>query len=520
MANNKYVIKYGDTLSGIAAANNTTVENLMKLNGISDPNKIYAGNELILSAGDNTSGTKLGDMTGGSKVNYQYNGTPTTMPTFGKLPTNPTYDTTKWDDTAKGSAALGAYNTAKDAVTGYKDFTFSQQGWLDEILGNIKNYGDFSYDLNGDALYQQYKDKYIQQGKMAMADTMGQAAAMTGGYGNSYAQSVGQQAYQAQLEKLNDIVPQLYQMALDRYNMGKEDLYNQYGMLSSERQNEYGLHQDGYQKLLDALGIAQSDYYNGADLFHTEQNTANGVAGQKFDDAMALWDADTAQKWQQWNADETLRQYGNSEWWKNEEWEYGKDRDAKADEKWQKEFDAANVSDNVVGGSVTGGVSEYDDEGNLIVSPGTITSYSQIPSDILKKAGTFKSNDDLADWAYGLADTLVISPEVADQLIAANMDANEKYNEVTDEKGNTTRTVSYSQMIESFDGWEMETDGGGNLFGIDRDAVVKAPNGKSMTLIELKKTLIAEGMDESVAQKKIKALQQKLGISSNWLFGW
>ena len=201
-----------------------------------------------------------------------------------KLKLDP-YDTTKWDDTEKGKTALDAYNTASKAVTGYGDFKFSQQGWLDDIMDNIKNYGKFSYDLNGDALYQQYKDKFVQQGKMAMQDTMGQAAAMTGGYGNSYAQSVGQQAYQAQLQNLNDVVPELYQLALDRYNMGKEDLYNQYGLASTERQNEYGVYQDKYGRLTDAYGVASDAYYNGANMFHTEQSNQNSVTSQKISQA-------------------------------------------------------------------------------------------------------------------------------------------------------------------------------------------------------------------------------------------
>ena len=57
------------------------------------------------------------------------------------------------------------------------------------------NRKEFSYDLNGDMLYQQMKDQYQVLGKTAMQDTMGEAAALTGGYGNTYAQSVGQQTY-------------------------------------------------------------------------------------------------------------------------------------------------------------------------------------------------------------------------------------------------------------------------------------------------------------------------------------
>lgn len=259
------------------------------------------------------------------------------------------------------------------------------QAQLDDAMKKILNREKFSYDLNGDALYQQLRDKYIQQGKMAMKDTIGRASAMTGGYGNSYAQSIGQQAYDAQLQDLNDIVPELYQLALDKYN--------------------------------------------------TE-------SGKKYT--------------------------------KNPE---------------------------------TGKIEEVVEDAG-------------IPADISKKASTFTNNDDLADWAYGMASAGAITEEQADQLITDNMDRNEKYTEQTDEQGNKTRVASYSQMMENFDAWERVTKGGVNLLGIDKDAVVRSPDGKTMTLLELKQKLIDEGMDETAAQNKIKALQQKLGISYNWLFGW
>lgn len=49
MANVTYVVKWGDTLRSIASKYNTTVSNLVKLNKIADPNKIIAGETLIIS---------------------------------------------------------------------------------------------------------------------------------------------------------------------------------------------------------------------------------------------------------------------------------------------------------------------------------------------------------------------------------------------------------------------------------------------------------------------------------------
>ena len=97
-----------------------------------------------------------------------------------------------------------------------------------EALDAYMNRPDFRYDANGDALYRHYKDQYTELGKRAMQDTMGQVAALTGGYGSSYAQNVGQQAYQSYLSKADDVIPALYQLAYDRYRDKTDRLYKAY----------------------------------------------------------------------------------------------------------------------------------------------------------------------------------------------------------------------------------------------------------------------------------------------------
>ena len=66
-------------------------------------------------------------------------------------------------------------------------YTSQWAGKADAALDAIGSRKAFSYDLNADALYRQYRDQYIRQGRRAMEDTMGAAAGLTGGYGNSYA---------------------------------------------------------------------------------------------------------------------------------------------------------------------------------------------------------------------------------------------------------------------------------------------------------------------------------------------
>ena len=123
-------------------------------------------------------------------------------------------------------------------------YTYANQGMLDDLMKQRNNYKQFNYDVNGDALYQQYKDQYTAQGKMAMNDTMAQAQAMTGGYGNSYAQSVGQQAYQGYMQQLTNKIPELYQLAYDKYNNDKSDLDKRISLLNEENDRGYARYRD------------------------------------------------------------------------------------------------------------------------------------------------------------------------------------------------------------------------------------------------------------------------------------
>lgn len=125
---------------------------------------------------------------------------------------------------------------------------------LSQLYDRIMNREKFSYDLNGDALYQQYKDRYQNLGRQAMMDTMGNATALTGGYGSSYATTAGNQAYQQYLQQLNDIVPELYQQAYNRYTQEGNDLLNQYNLA-------YGRYRDAVGDWENERSYANSDYW-------------------------------------------------------------------------------------------------------------------------------------------------------------------------------------------------------------------------------------------------------------------
>lgn len=133
---------------------------------------------------------------------------------------------------------------------------------LKQVMDRILNREDFRYNLAGDALYRQYRNQAERSGRLAMEDTMGKAAALTGGYGNSYAQSVGQQAYNQELDRLADRIPELYNLAMSQYQLQSQGLQQKYDLLSGARQQEYQQYQDGlaaWQKEADQLWQRYTD---------------------------------------------------------------------------------------------------------------------------------------------------------------------------------------------------------------------------------------------------------------------
>lgn len=227
-----------------------------------------------------------------------------------------------------------------------------QSAWqtqLDETLNKILNREKFTYDLNGDALYQQYKDQYMLQGQQAMMDTMGQAQAMTGGYGNSYAQTAGQQTYQGYLQQLNDRVPELYQLALDQYNREGEDLYNQYGIYADRENLDYSRYRDtvsDYNTELerlteDARYQGETDYGKYMDAYEM----AYGQHRDSVSDWQSAMDRADNDYWNQYNRDYTQysndRDFSYAQHIDDRNLAYQQERDKVADKQWQDEFDEA-----------------------------------------------------------------------------------------------------------------------------------------------------------------------------------
>lgn len=139
-------------------------------------------------------------------------------------------------------------------------FQSQYENKLNELYDSILNRDKFSYNFNADPMYQMYKDKYTQQGKTAMEDTLGRANAMNGGYGSSYAQSAGQQTYQNYLNELNNVIPTLRNQAYQEYQDEQQRMLQNYQLTNDAYNREYGQYRDSVSDWQADRSFNQSAY--------------------------------------------------------------------------------------------------------------------------------------------------------------------------------------------------------------------------------------------------------------------
>ena len=293
-------------------------------------------------------------------------------------------------------------------------------GQLNDTIQQILNQEKFSYDVNQDALYQQYADQYTRQGKLASMDTMGQAAALTGGYGSSYGQSVGQQAYQAYLQQLNEVVPELYGMALDQHNQERQQLYDQAALMAQMEDQEYGRYMDSMNAYL-----TERDYLTGR--FDTERDYDYG-------------------KW----ADG--RDFGYGQFIDDRNMGYQKERDQVADQQWQKEYDFAmqqylDSQKASSSGSSSGNPGSYDGGSDYTANPGwdteTIKAFQQahgLTVDGIWGPKTAAAYDSDPDWTGGPGTG---NDDYYDQLLGAVSTAKGAYSK----QDYATRQQTYQETV-------------------------------------------------------------------------
>ncbi len=191
-----------------------------------------------------------------------------------KQTNRPTY---KKSDTVK-KAEKKLSNWEKNSPGEY-DSKYSEQ--IEGILNDILNREKFSYNLNADPLYEQYRELYTQNGKKAMMDTVGEATALTGGYSNSYAVTAGSQAYHEYLNELNEVALDLRDRAYEQYGDEGEKLFEDITLLRS-------LDGDDYDKYLNEL----ERYYKDGEYLLERLTAMSDAEYKQFLQTVDAWEND------------------------------------------------------------------------------------------------------------------------------------------------------------------------------------------------------------------------------------
>ena len=177
--------------------------------------------------------------------------------------------TKKYQSTANNAPT---YNESGKTKSAYNQWTSYEKNnkpgeyagtWADVLNQKVTNYinqDPYSYKSQNDASYQAAKDQYTKTGQQAMKDTMAQASALTGGYGNTYSQSVGQQQYNAQMDNLSQKAIEYEQQAYNRYVSDREQQLNTINALQNLDNTEYSRNRDAINDYNTFLNYLQNKY--------------------------------------------------------------------------------------------------------------------------------------------------------------------------------------------------------------------------------------------------------------------
>ena len=164
-----------------------------------------------------------------------------------------------------------------DRIKGNKPGEY-QSEYASQISGtqdalNKMNEKGFAYDYTKDLAYQQYKSRYTRGAELNSEDTAARAASRSGGYGNSWATSSGQTAYQSTMAGLSDAADSLYDQAYNEYTTKKNDLTSRLSALQSQEKLAQDTYNTNLNNYYNQLGNAQTEYADA--VAAKQQKTAN-----------------------------------------------------------------------------------------------------------------------------------------------------------------------------------------------------------------------------------------------------
>lgn len=148
-------------------------------------------------------------------------------------------------DGTKSSKVGDAVVFEKDKT--YNTYTSPYANKISDAIKSLKN-KKFTYDLESDPVWQSYKQQFLREADRSAADTLGNVAGMTGGMPSSYAASAATQAANYQKSQLTDKIPELYELAYNKYQGDYNQDYNYLQLLNEADNTGYGRWADAWDR--------------------------------------------------------------------------------------------------------------------------------------------------------------------------------------------------------------------------------------------------------------------------------
>lgn len=295
-----YTIKYGDTLSGIAKANNTDVNTLMGLNPyITNANKIYAGKTLNLPTQQATTQTVQQP----TQVTAPVQSTPT--------PTTPTKTTQQLAQEYASQQTSNVSNDAQALLSQYEKIAEQQK----LALKNQQQLTNNQINAQRDDVMQVYNDNarqaYINSmlGKKTVEQQLSQAGLNTSGLvGNAYAN-----------------VENAYGNNLANLQKNRDNSINNINKQLNDAQLQYAIKEN---ELLADIENSKLEL----------QKYNNQLAYQKYQDALNNYMNFANYDYNKFSND---REYDLNKYINDRNYNYQVERDKVADSQWQKEYELA-----------------------------------------------------------------------------------------------------------------------------------------------------------------------------------
>lgn len=175
---------------------------------------------------------------------------------------------------------MSRLNEAKTELERYEQtkpgaYESQYQKKIDDVNGKLLGLGEFDYDPDADTAYKQYKDQYSRSAQKANRNAQANAAALTGGYASSYGTQAGQNAYEATMSNLDNVLDGLYNQSLGEYNARKNGLETELAGLQKAESSDRQTYQQNLDAWNEGLAYRQNEYDSA--YSEQQQKKANGI---------------------------------------------------------------------------------------------------------------------------------------------------------------------------------------------------------------------------------------------------